>query len=43
MAREAINAKNKNVKLNREVLVKEQHVMDTQNKLALAESDLKHL
>ena len=36
-------AKNKNDKLNREVLDKEQLVLDLQNRLTLAESDGKYL
>lgn len=36
-------AKNKTDKLNREVLEKEQMLLDLQNKLALSESDLKGL
>ena len=42
MAQEAITAKNKNDKLNREVLDKEQMVLDLQNRVTLNESDIKH-
>ena len=41
LARETVMAKNKNDKLNREVLEKEQSLLDLQNKLALTESDVK--
>ena len=34
-------SKNRNVKLNREVLEKEQILLDLQNKLTLSESDVK--
>ena len=43
IAKEAVFAKNKNDKLNREVLDKEQLVLDLQNRLTLTESDCKHL
>lgn len=42
LAQEAITAKNKNDKLNREVLDKEQMVLDLQNRVTLNESDIKH-
>ena len=43
IAKEAIVAKNKNDKLNKQVLDKEQYVLDLQNKLTLSEADSKHL
>ena len=43
LAHEAVIAKNKNDKLNREVLDKEQLVLDLQNKLTLQEADCKHM
>lgn len=36
-------AKNRNDRLNREVLDKEQSVLDLQNRLTLSEADCKHL
>ena len=43
IAKEAIVAKNKIDKLNKQVLDKEQYVLDLQNKLTLSEADSKHL
>jgi len=43
LAQETIFAKTKNDKLNREVLSKEQLVLELQNKLTLSEADIKHL
>lgn len=43
IAQEAILAKNRNDKLNREVLDKEQLVLDLQNRVTLQESDAKYL
>ena len=43
IAKEAIVAKNKNDKLNKQMLDKEQYVLDLQNKLTLSEADSKHL
>ena len=43
IAQEAILAKNRNDKLNREVLDKEQLVLDLQNRATLQESDAKYL
>ncbi len=43
IAQEAITAKNRNDKLNKEVLNKEQYVLDLQNRLTLSEADCKHL